>query len=388
MAPDPSDDYNIGVEIPGGAITSNGANIEVTGTGASNDGYGNKGVFLYSAGQIVAGGSGSVTVTGNGGASSNNTGDSDGIRVDGADTTIGSSDGDVKVTGNSNALNAFGFNYAVAVASDAKISAGGSGSLTITEDAGVAQNDGISLFWGGSISAEGGLVTIDVAATARRGFVNQTTSPVSNPNGNILVIADRQDLQGPIDAGTNTVTLRQKSDGVAFLVGGNSTSAGISLNPTYINNITCGTLNIGNSNSGAISVTAAITRPALTNINLVSGNDINLGRGVGNYALDTAGGNVTLTPGSGHRVRAEGQQTDLNMGATGALTFSNNPTLSLVINGTSTTQYDQLRIAGQIDLTGVSLEFQGTPALAGTPTFIIVNNDGIDPVTWHFRRAA
>jgi hypothetical protein len=376
---DPSDDYNIGVWIPGGAITSEGADIEVTGTGASNDGTGNTGVNLNSTGQIVAGGSGSVTVTGNGGASSSNTGSSHGVSVDGADTKIGSSGGDVKVTGNSNALYASGFNFAVAVMNDARISASGAGSLTITEDAGVAQNDGISLQWGGSIGAEGGLLTIDVSATARRGFSNQTTSTVSNPNGDILVIANKQDLQGPIDGGTNTVTLRQKSDGVAFLLGGNSTSAGISLNPTYINNITCGTLNVGDSKSGAITVTAAVTRAASTHINLTSGSDINF-----NFGLNSAGGNVTVTPGAGHKVTAATQQTDVNMGPTGRLTFGNNPTLSLVINGTFDNQYDQLKVVGEIDLTGAGLEFQGTPALPGSPIFVIVNNDGTDPITGTF----
>jgi hypothetical protein len=72
------------------------------------------------------------------------------------------------------------------------------------------------------------------------------------------------------------------------------------------------------------------------------------------------------------------------MGANGKLTFGNNPLLSLVINGTFDNQYDQLKVVGGIDLTGAGLEFQGTPALPGTPIFVIVNNDGSDPITGTF----
>ena len=59
--------------------------------------------------------------------------------------------------------------------------------------------------------------------------------------------------------------------------------------------------------------------------------------------------------------------------------------LAVVIDGPSVdTQYTQLNVAGQVDLTGVALVLSGSYAPGIADYFILVNNDGSDPVVGAF----
>jgi hypothetical protein len=72
-----------------------------------------------------------------------------------------------------------------------------------------------------------------------------------------------------------------------------STANTLELSDAELDRVTAaGTLNIGDANSGAINVSANITRAAATNLSLTSGADINIATG----SLTSAGGNVSLTP--------------------------------------------------------------------------------------------
>jgi hypothetical protein len=210
---------NRGVDIDGGQIISSGANLEVTG-GDNNTGV-NAGVSLASGGQIRAGGSGTVIVQGTGGASSaTNSGFSDGVSLNNTDTRIASEDGDVTVTGNSSAPFATSCSYGVKVGSQASgagaanISAGGLGSLTINGGATGASNPGVFVDLNSSVSASGGALQITGTAASHFGVLALSSGAIPNPTGNVTLISDRLGLQGHINAGTNTVTLRQKTDGV------------------------------------------------------------------------------------------------------------------------------------------------------------------------------
>jgi hypothetical protein len=379
---DPTGMRNRGILIDGGQIASSGANLEVTGTGTDNATGFNAGIRLASGGQIVAGGAGTVKVTGNGGAAaSTNFGFSDGVLLENTSTKIASENGDVTVTGNSSAPVNNNFSYGIRVGFQGSgtdvtgISAGGTGVLTLLGTATGTGNAGVNVDSKGSLSASGG--ALQVTGISRSGVTVHPNAMISNPTGSVTVISDRLDFQGTINA--TTLTLRQKTDGTDIYLGANTLSPGLSLWEIYLDGYTCNTLNIGDSHSGIITVSQPITRPALTHVNLTAGGDINF-----NFGLNTAGGNVTVTPGTGHKVTAAATSADAGMGATGTLSFVNTPTLSLVINGTSAGQYDQLSVTGSVNLTGVGLAFQGTPSISGTPNFTIVNNDGTDPITGTF----
>lgn len=373
---------NRGVYLNGGQIISDGANIEVTGTGPDNSKGINPGVALLEGAQITASGTGAVVVQGTGGlAGANNLGYSDGVYLASTDTKISSENGNLTVTGTSSAPVGSSFNYGICLGRQgsgpgtAKISAGGSGALTLNGNATHASDEGVFIDYNSSVSAAGG--AMQITATGSRGLLLLSQGAISNPSGDITLIGDRLALQGPIAAGTHVVTLRQKTDGLALDLGGNALSPGLHLFDVDLDKITCGTLNIGDANSGTLTVSQPITRPASTNVNLTSSGDVNF-----NFSLSSGGGSVTVTPGLNHKVSAATPGNDVAMSATGLLSFANSPTLSLIINTTS--QYDQLGVAGQVNLTGVGLEFQGTPTISGTPTFIIVNNDGADPVVGIF----
>lgn len=374
---------NRGILLDGGQIISNGANLEVTGTGTDNAKGFNAGVHLASGGQIVAGGTGTVKVTGTGGAAdSTNSGSSDGVLLESTSTKIASTNGDVTVIGNSSAPIKDFFSYGIRVGYQghgtdiASISAGGTGALTLTGTATGATNAGVNVDANGSLTASGGALQVTGTGVVRAGITAISSAVISNPTGSVTLISDGLDFQGTINA--TTLTLRQKTDGINIYVGANTLNPGISLSEFFLDRYTCSTFNIGDSHSGTLTVSQPITRPALTHVNLAAGGDINF-----NFGLDTAGGNVTVTPGTGHKVTAAAP-VDAGMGATGTLSFANNPTLLLTINSTSGGQYEQLSVTGGVNLTGIGLAFQGTPSIPGTPTLTIVNNDGTDPITGIF----
>ena len=81
---------------------------------------------------------------------------------------------------------------------------------------------------------------------------------------------------GSITAGSGSVTLQQNSiSGIFINIGGADDAATLGLTNAELDLVTAGTLNIGNSTSDDMTITAPITRTALTNIDLTSGGAIN-----------------------------------------------------------------------------------------------------------------
>src|SRR5207244_3975364 len=121
---------------------------------------------------------------------------------------------------------------------------------------------------------------------------------VSNVNtfgtGNIKLTADSISLAGVIDAETRRVTLVPKTNGWPINLGGGDNPTQLGLDTSDISAIFAGTINIGDAASGPITVSQDITRPTPTIVNLTSGGVINFLGGL----VNTAGGNLLLTPGS------------------------------------------------------------------------------------------
>ena len=73
------------------------------------------------------------------------------------------------------------------------------------------------------------------------------------------------DPAATINASTNTVTVRQRTSSTLIDVGGADVSTTtLGLTDAELDRVTAGTINIGDTNSGAITVSAAITRSAST----------------------------------------------------------------------------------------------------------------------------
>jgi hypothetical protein len=382
-----SGDGNVGVAVDAGTfgtrttITTGGGSVLVTGQGGgSGASTANYGVWVRSvAALIAAGGFGTLTVLGIGGAS---TGKTYGV-LDGGLVVGG---GGVNVTGQGGAgLGAQ--NDGVFVDTLGTIADAGPGTITVLGTAnpggvseGVVVNSlGEIVSSGRDIQITGVAGVSSAAAIDLAGSITTLAvgSPVSTI-GNISLTGDSMHLQGGnVDAGKGAVTLLPKTAGTLINLGGDNTPGTLGLTNAELNLIIAATLNIGEATSGTITVSAPIALPGPTNVNLTSGGDIIFNPGsittYANFPGQHAGsGNLTLAPGRGGAVRPITSGTDANV-APGNLAFAPGSNLAIAINGTTVDdQYNQLNVYGSIDLTGANLLLSGTlhPALGQTFTIV------------------
>lgn len=185
----------------------------------------------------------------------------------------------------------------------------------------------------------------------------------------------------------NTVLCRRPlTNGTPIDVGSTTeTNATVTLELSYaeLDRITTGTLQIGNANSGTISITNVIGRPAPSpaNVSLISGGSIIFTTG----SLNTAGGNSeTPTPAASGSVGVATQTTDATIGA-GSLSFVSGTDLSIVINGTQQDSgFQRLTASGNINLSNVDLLFSGSYNPQVGYLFTIVNNTSAGSTTGTF----
>src|SRR5207302_7107060 len=98
--------------------------------------------------------------------------------------------------------------------------------------------------------------------------------------------------------------------------------------------------------------------------------------------VNTGGGTLLLHPGTSP---AAVKPTKSGIDVT-ASTLSFASDLAIAINGTTVdTQYNQLNVVGQVNLTGVDLKLSGSHTPLPGQQFMIVNNDGTsDPIIGTF----
>jgi hypothetical protein len=158
-SPSGANNYGVNIEDLNSKIVTTGGAIQVTGNGG-----GQVGVSLTFGGQIVAGGSGGVTVIGTAGNA--RTHGKVGVTVSGINSLIASAGGNVRVEGYGGGGNDFAGNNGVSVLANGQITAGGMGTVTVI---GVgdyqngnnnAGNIGVSMNIGAKITSAGGAVSV------------------------------------------------------------------------------------------------------------------------------------------------------------------------------------------------------------------------------------
>ena len=200
----------------------------------------------------------------------------------GAVTTV---DGSITITGTSAPCG----NACLGTSIRGNVTATGTGAINITGTGGVTNGafpvHGANVRTGGVVSATNGNITItgtggsgsttgDNAgfnlASSGTGTVQTTGSGTITVNADTIKIATNPNAT--INAAANAVSLRQKTNGVAINLGStvDNTASTLELSDAELDRVTGGTLNLGNANSGAITVSANITRPAATILNLTS----------------------------------------------------------------------------------------------------------------------
>ena len=203
--------------------------------------------------------------------------------------------------------------------------------------------------------------------------------------GNIFINSDTiriiPSVNANINAGANAVSLRQNTNGTAINLGSgiDSTPGTVELSVNELNRVTAGTINIGTAASGAITFSNNILRASATNFNLVSGANIDIAVGL----LGSNGGNVSLVPGT--NVFPSKSGLDVNAAVGGTLTLTSLKDVKIVINNTTVDSgYTQLQVQGLVNLNNAKIGLSGTHIPALGQQFIIVNNDGADPINGIF----
>jgi hypothetical protein len=365
----------------GAQIISFGADIFVTGYGGPLGSF-NRGVDMFSGGQIAAGGTGTVIVAGTGGPASGN--ENQGVLVNGDGTNISSTSGTVVISGIGGGTGAALYNGGVVTINGGALRAGGSGTLQIIGTAGNPAVTSNGVATGGEVTTAGGFIEIiGTAVNDAAPAVNLGGIVAPGAGGNVLILGDRLtiDTGGGINAPWQSVTIRPQTAGLSIDLGGADSPTALGLTDQELDLVVAGTLNIGDASSGPLTITSDISRPAATDMVLSSGDAVEFTTG----SVDTDGGDLTLSSGALANVEVAHPGIDAIPGASGMLSFAPGSFLAIAINGTvADSQYDQLNVAGRVDLTGVELFPSGTYAPHVGDQFVIVNNDGNDPVNGMF----
>ena len=167
-------------------------------------------------------------------------------------------------------------------------------------------------------------------------------------------------------AGPNTATLRPFTNGTLINLGGADAAGTLGLTDAELDTISAAKLKIGDANSGTITVSADITRPGTTDMQLNSGGDVVISGG----RVDTFGGTLLLNPGTSP---ASVKPTNIGIDAT-ASTVTLGGSLSIAIAGTTVdTQYTQFKVSGAVNLNGMNLVLSGAFVPSSGNVFTIVS---------------
>ncbi len=185
--------------------------------------------------------------------------------------------------------------------------------------------------------------------------------------GGVTLIADNMSIAAPVNAGANTAILRPFQAGTLVSLGVADAANTLGLTDAELDLIAAATLLIGAGNTGTVSVQNDITRPASTNLQLISGAGIV--QQSGNGSINANGGTLLVTPATNYLPQRNG--VDVTASTT---SFANGSDLLINITGaTVDTQYTQLNVAGTVNLTGVDLVLSGAFNPLGGTVFTIVS---------------
>lgn len=346
---------NYGVySLQGGNVSAGGAGaVTILGSGGTSTGSSNHGFLSLTGGTIstISSSGGNISITGNGGASSGSTG----VQLQNGNDVVATGSGNITINGTGGG--------------------GASGCLGVSiESAGTtvsAVNGDIH------ITGVDGPGTGDVAFRVLSGATISTSG-----TGNISVSADTQTiatgLGQVINAGSNSVNLKQVTGGQTITLGTGGSQ--LQFTDGQLDAVAAGTLNIGDGSNGSITVSTAISPANVTTLHLISGGSIgdtnSVGADITVANLTTSGilapggspgqfsvvGNHSLAAGSTFSVEigglTPGTQHD-QLSATGSVNISAGTTLAYSKIGTYNPVIGQ--VLNIISRTGGTGTFAGAP---------------------------
>jgi len=244
----------------------------------------------------------------------------------------------------------------------------GTGAISVS---GAAFKDNTSLISntgaltiGGALSTGSGSDSGTLSASTK-GLLT-VSAAITTQNQDITLNADRLNLTGTLNAGTATATLTTSTAArVIDLGSATDAGSGLEISSAELNRVTAGTLRIGSSSVGAISVTGAIAPTGSSTLHLRSGAGISQTGtiSVTNLAV-TAGGAVALasannavttfaaTTGSSNGAIAFRDDTGFAIGTVDAVAGVNAGTGNLTLTSTGTVTQSAAITAAGLSLNG------------------------------------
>src|SRR5204863_3905131 len=140
---------------------------------------------------------------------------------------------------------------------------GGNISVSGTGGTDGAVTHGVNVGSGGVVTSKDGHLTITGTGGSGAGSAGFNLAPSgtgtlqTTGTGSIIINADRiiinPTANATVDAAANAVTLRQETEGTLIDLGSTSDTAAntLELSDGELDRVTCGTLNVGDANSGA-----------------------------------------------------------------------------------------------------------------------------------------
>ena len=365
----------VGVNVLGTSVVENTGTgvINILGKGG-NDGAGGQTGFRTNTGALVRGGTtgDAVTIVGVGGASS-------GVGVFIPNGAVRSLGGNILLTGTGTGVSSGSGSGGVTIQNSGVVAPGLNGSVIIDATSASPSANAFTLF--------------TVAANPTGVFTTGT--------GSITIIADSASIDTAnafsfLDAGaTGTVTIRPKTNGTAVNVG--STNAGptagvLELSDAELDRVVAGTVQIGNGNSGAITITDVISPATYQTLSIGKAASFTA---TGGFASDVTSGTVyekmvvagavTIDPAAALTVTAVGGYvpttsdafTILNntSASTTTGTFAGKPEGTTVVVGGTNEKITYIGGAGNNDVilqgTTVGVTIGTTPVLESSATGLV-----------------
>jgi len=333
------------IYIDAATISTGAGNISVRGQGGTTSGSGAAIGIDITNGTSFSTTSGNITFVGTGGAVTDNF--TSGVSLFNG-SSLSTVTGAISLTGTTNGT---GTNaYGVKIQQNSFVAATGNGSIAINGTGGAgasgAANEGVALFDNADVTSAG---SGTIAITATGGANSHAFSTGSGSNditigggsatGAITIAANSISINAPNTTiqTTGTATLRQTTNGTAIVVGStNGVGATLNLSDAELDSVNAGLLQIGDSNSGAISQSGAVSL-------------------AGAVSFTTGANTITLTDAS----------NDFN----GAVSLANSG--ANLVQLTTVDQVDLGNVAVGGDLTLISGDFvsdSGTIVVPGTLT--------------------
>ena len=290
-----------GIVLQSSNISTGGGNISLRGQGANRtSGHGVAiNVFNGSVDSVLDSGSGNLTINGTTGTGSANT--MVGVLMN-ANTLnsvhVKTTTGSININGTSQSTGTSltsGFH----IQTNADIKASSTGNITIT----------------GSTAAAYAAAVADINITV----TSPSTVAITSAGGNVSFIGDTMNLAGGTGtktfstSGSGLFTLKQRSNGKNIDLGATDTASLLGLSTTELGLITASTLQIGDSSSGTINISAALNPTTYTTLALAN--------------------NTTFAATGGFTSTLSGATNFTNIALTGTLSINTSATLSFASGG-------------------------------------------------------